>query len=90
MNRLVILPIKARSIISAYARIDAYSQGKLPENPLPQRMTSRNMGKNDVWIAATAHAANATLVTTDHDFDHLEGTFFKLNQIDIEDFIKDS
>ena len=31
-------------------------------------MTARNMGKNDVWIAATAYVLRATLVTTDKDF----------------------
>lgn len=32
---------------------------------------ARNMGKNDLWIAASAKAAGATLLTTDGDFDHL-------------------
>jgi len=29
------------------------------------------MGKNDLWIAATAKVTGATLLTTDRDFDHL-------------------
>lgn len=29
------------------------------------------MGKNDLWIAAAAHAAGAMVLTTDKDFDHL-------------------
>jgi len=32
------------------------------------------MGKNDVRIAATARVSGATLLTTDLDFDHLQGT----------------
>lgn len=56
-------------LMEAYAKIDAYSQGRLPEQPL--EMSARNMGKNDLWIAATAYLANAALVTTDGDFDHL-------------------
>jgi tRNA(fMet)-specific endonuclease VapC len=35
-----------------YARVDAYSQGKLLGQPLPAGMSARNMGKNDLWIAA--------------------------------------
>ncbi len=87
LERFIILPIKARSIIEAYARIDAYSQGKLADRPMPAGMTSRNMGKNDLWIAATAHGANAALVTTDNDFDHLDGVFMKLDWIDIGEFL---
>lgn len=34
-------------------------------------MSSRNMGKNDLWVAATTLVTNATLITTDGDFDHL-------------------
>ncbi len=83
----IILPIKARSIIESYAQMDAYSQGKLADRPLPAGMTSRNMGKNDLWIAATAHIANATLVTTDQDFDHLDGEFLKLDWIDVGEFL---
>ena len=54
-----------------YARVDAYSQGKLKGQPLPQGLSSRNMGKNDVWIAATALYFDFELHTTDHDFEHL-------------------
>jgi tRNA(fMet)-specific endonuclease VapC len=37
-------------IIGRYAEIDAFSQGKHPLKNLPEGMTSRNMGKNDIWI----------------------------------------
>ena len=29
------------------------------------------MGKNDVWIAATAQVTNTIILTADKDFDHL-------------------
>ena len=35
-------------LTKAYARIDAYSQGKLFAQPLPAGMSARNMGKNDL------------------------------------------
>lgn len=54
-----------------YAEIDAYSQGKLSNRPLPNGLSSRNMGKNDLWIAATALYFDFPLHTTDNDFDHL-------------------
>ena len=46
------------------------------------------MGKNDLWIAATASAFDMVLVTTDQDFDHLDGEFIKLKYIDIEKYRK--
>lgn len=66
------------SLIKTYSLIDNYSQGKLKELPLPNGVSSRNMGKNDIWIAATAHAINATLLTTDKDFLHLDTIFCKV------------
>ena len=54
-----------------YAELDAYSQGKLRNKPLPNKLSSRNMGKNDLWIAATALYFDFPLHTTDNDFDHL-------------------
>jgi tRNA(fMet)-specific endonuclease VapC len=71
LNKLFVIDINESDsdLMEAYAKIDAYSQGRLPEQPL--EMSARNMGKNDLWIAATAYLANAALVTTDGDFDHL-------------------
>lgn len=65
-------------LLRSYVAIDSYSQGKHPTLPLPKGLTSRNMGKNDIWIAATAHALKATLLTTDQDFNHLDGVFCKV------------
>ena len=60
-----------RDLTKIYAQIDAYSQGKLKSLPLPKGLTARNMGKNDIWIAATAFYLDMTLYTKDNDFDHL-------------------
>jgi predicted nucleic acid-binding protein len=72
LGTLIIIPIKVKSIINAYAKIDAYSQGKLADVPYPSHFSSKNMGKNDLWIAATAYATGSKLLTLDHDFDHLQ------------------
>lgn len=87
LSNLIIHPIKIQSIIKAYAQIDAYSQGKLLNNPLPNKMSARNMGKNDLWIAATAHVTNSTLITTDKDFDHLNQSFIDLDRVTSADFL---
>jgi len=68
-------------ILDAYVNIDAFSQGKIPA-PSGQALnnSSRNMGKNDLWIAATAYAMDAILLTTDSDFDHLHDVFFEVRK----------
>ena len=38
---------------------------------LPPGLTARNMGKNDLWIAAIALYLDMDLHTLDNDFDHL-------------------
>lgn len=60
-----------QNLTDLYARLDAYSQGKLLGQPPPAGMSARNMGKNDLWIAATALDLDLPLHTADHDFDHL-------------------
>jgi predicted nucleic acid-binding protein len=78
LRRVPVVDINTDRIIHRYAEIDAYSQGKDRTRPLPNGMSSRNMGKNDIWIAATSSVLNATLVTTDTDFDHLNGVFLNV------------
>ena len=72
--------ISFQEVISKYGDIDAYSQGKLGKVDF----TARNMGKNDIWIAATASFFNLTLITTDKDFNHLKGKFLDLEYISLE------
>ena len=63
--------IETEEILQSYALIDTFSE-----------RVGRSMGKNDLWIAATAHVMGATLLTTDKDFDHLDGRFLKREWID--------
>lgn len=73
--------IFSEETIDCYAEIDAFSQNKLPGKPLGT--TARNMGKNDLWIAATAHILGAKLLTSDADFDHLDGVYIDLQKIKV-------
>lgn len=80
LRKLPVVDINHDQIIRRYAEIDAYSLGRL--KPLPQGQTARQMGKNDLWIAATASVLRATLITTDHDFDPLDKVFVEVVYID--------
>ena len=82
LRKLPVTDINNDLIIGRYAEIDTYGQCKNPAMPNPPGMTSRNMGKNDLWIAATASVLNATLLTTDDDFDHLDKVFLTVAHID--------
>ncbi len=69
-------------LISAYTRIDAYSKRKIKDNNGNLLKDShKTMGKNDIWIAATAYALNIPLITTDSDFDHLNDTLIEVIKI---------
>jgi tRNA(fMet)-specific endonuclease VapC len=81
INDFLIADINTEEIIDKYADIDAFSQGKSPKNLLGD--SARNMGKNDLWIAATASALNLELITTDNDFEHLSRDFIQLRKIDL-------
>jgi predicted nucleic acid-binding protein len=70
-----------QALLDTYVNIDAFSQGKI-SSPSGKKLnnSARNMGKNDLWIAATAHAMDAILLTTDGDFDHLKNIFFEVQK----------
>lgn len=65
--------VSTPQVIEAYSLIDAYS-----------RKQGIKMGKNDLWIAATANVNGGLLVTTDKDFEHLHGTFVNRFLIEAE------
>jgi tRNA(fMet)-specific endonuclease VapC len=60
-NQMKIIYVDS-DIAKNYGKIKA--QLKKSGHPIPE---------NDIWIAATAIAANLTLVTADSDFDNIEG-----------------
>ena len=82
LNQLAKVKLNSKPIIERYGTIDAFSQGKLKDNP--SNFTARNMGKNDMWIAATASVYKLTLITTDKDFEHLKDEFVQLEFVDVE------
>lgn len=71
LKQLICIDINNDDILNAYATIDHYSL-----------QSGVRMGKNDVWIAATAHASGTILLTSDRDFDHLDGKWIDRIWID--------
>ncbi len=60
LDQVAVIDINHPDILAVYGELDDFSHG-----------AGQPMGKNDVWIAATAKVAGVTLLTTDGDFDHL-------------------
>jgi len=77
LGRLHVIDI-SNTLSDVYAEIDAFSQGLHPEKKLST--TARNMGKNDIWIAATAYFFEIPLQTTDNDFSHISEFGLKLDK----------
>jgi tRNA(fMet)-specific endonuclease VapC len=69
LNNLITLNIDNESLVDAYVKVaDACRNNAGSE---------RTMGQNDMWIAATALVAGLRLITTDKDFDHLNGRLLR-------------
>jgi tRNA(fMet)-specific endonuclease VapC len=75
MANVLAVDISDRSVLDAYIGIDLFSHSQ-----------GISMGKNDLWIAATAKVTQATLLTTDKDFDHLDPKYLRRVWIDPEKF----
>ncbi len=71
LNYFIIVPLPFSRVVAVYAEIDDYS-----------RRSGVTMGKNDIWIAATASVTGTRLLTTDKDFDHLHGVYLERDWID--------
>jgi tRNA(fMet)-specific endonuclease VapC len=79
LSGLVRFDISDDAVLAAYAELDHYSS---------TLKSPRNMGKNDLWIAATARATGLRLLTLDCDFDHLDGELIRRDYIDSGAFLR--
>lgn len=66
LREFLVVPIDARPVLEHYAEFHSWTKS-----------IGRTLGHNDLWIAATAAAAGAHLVTTDGDFDPLHPTHIR-------------
>jgi tRNA(fMet)-specific endonuclease VapC len=60
LREFVVVSIDSRPVLERYGEFHAWTKS-----------IGRTLGHNDLWIAATAAATGAHLITTDQDFDPL-------------------
>jgi len=71
-----------RLLLDSYTGIDAFSKRKIVDrNGNLLVGAAKKMGKNDLWIAATAYSLDVPLITTDGDFDHLNNTMLNVLKV---------
>jgi tRNA(fMet)-specific endonuclease VapC len=87
LNRLfhgiTIVDISDDLIIDRYVDIDVFSQKQRGSR---KEDSPRNMGKNDLWIAATSSSLEFKLITTDKDYDHLQDEYLERSYFSPESF----
>ena len=76
LRELPVADVSAEAVIDAYARLDHASI-----------TAGRPMGKTDLWIASVAAVQGATVLTTDHDFDHRHPKLVVVERVDLEALI---
>jgi predicted nucleic acid-binding protein len=64
MDRIATIELSDPGVVAAYAEIVAFTEIRCKP--------ARPMTKNDLWIAAAARIAKASILTSDKDFDHLQ------------------
>ncbi len=74
LDSLVIIPIDSKDMVQAYVDISTVD--------LAAAAGARNMGKNDIWIAATALYTELPLLTTDKDFRFLNNKLLQVMWVD--------
>ncbi len=73
LREFVTVDVSGSGIVEAYRQIEQINAG-MPAG-------HQNMGKNDVWIAATALITGLPLITTDTDFNHLNGKIITVHYV---------
>jgi tRNA(fMet)-specific endonuclease VapC len=73
LNELVTVNIDNKPLVEAYVQVEASCRNVAGGE--------RNMGHNDMWIAATSMVTGLPLITTDKDFQHLDVNLIRVHWV---------
>lgn len=74
LDELVTVNLDSSAMIEAYVRVEEICRTVAGGE--------KKMGQNDMWIAATALYVDLPLITTDKDFNHLDGRLIQVHWVD--------
>lgn len=74
LDSLVTINIDSEPLVEAYVRVEKACRNAPG--------SERKMGQNDMWIAATALLCDLPIITTDDDFNHLNGRLITVHWVD--------
>jgi tRNA(fMet)-specific endonuclease VapC len=74
LDGLITVNLDSGAMVDAYVRVEE-SCRNAPGG-------EKKMGQNDMWIAATALHTGLPLITTDKDFNHLDGRLIQVHWVD--------
>ena len=80
LQYVVVLDFTPPGLFDIYADLDAEAETKHPTRP--RSGSSNTIGKDDLWIAATAVATGSPLLTADRDFLLFDSEFLPVHYID--------
>lgn len=83
LDPLPTVEVRAPGVVDAYASIQTWTRGKRVESSgdAPPPKPAIPMSHNDLWVAATAHALDMSLMSADSDFLHLDGIWFEFIRV---------
>ena len=73
LENATVIDIEFQELVEHYVNIELFNLNIHPDKA--RTGSAIKLGKNDIWIAATAALVGATLLTSDNDFNHLNGEF---------------
>lgn len=73
LKEFVTVDVTGSQIVEAYRRVEEQNAA----TPNGHQV----MGKNDIWIAATAMLTGQPILTTDQDFNHLNGKLLEVRYV---------
>ena len=77
LSGFLVIDINRKEVLTAYSEIHRFAK------------SGTNIGQNDLWVAATAMAMNATVLTTDRDLLRLPKGTVKIVQVNSKTGVKE-